>query len=151
MSGPDAGFLLSCFIHFLLVCVLYVTVKVCNGWTYKGICLQNATAQNSADVVPLGCDPYQPNVRWSYSDFYAICRHFSKNPSGCTNYDRDNDGGRCSNYLAIAAFEDNSGPDVWVSYDVFYWNPTSSSNPNCKLLADPPGTVIYACNLSPKV
>ena len=102
------------------------------------------SSYSSSDQVVSGCQIYQPTLTWNKQDYEAICSHVTGQNSSHT-IDTDSDGGRCSNYQALLAFEGNTNPDVWVNAKSFTWSPTSSSAGNCKLIANPPGYIVYAC------
>ena len=118
----------------------------CGGWLYKNICLRSSTTSSNSDNIPSGCNAYQPSLSWGYNDYVAICQHFG-GQSACTSVDYDSDGGRCSNFRAILAYEHNHQPnnDVWVSRNTFAWTPVTGSTQSCSLMPNPPGTVVYAC------
>jgi cysteine-rich repeat protein len=115
----------------------------CSGWTYKGVCLMASTMSGNQDYVPSGCKPYQPVAGWGQSDYVAICEHFKAGGTTCGAVDMDADGGRCGNFQAIASWESNTNPDVWVHQATFSWQPTSGSQ-NCNLYSAT-GRVVYAC------
>ena len=120
-----------------------VSTLACSGFLYKGICLRAVKTSSSSDQIPSGCNAYQPSLSWTRTDFTAICRNFGG--ANCDQVDTDVDGGRCSNYRAVLAYETNTGPDVWVASATFTWNPVSSGSPNCALIAHGSGAIVYAC------
>ena len=137
-------FVILTYIHVLLLFFTAGPVP-CPGFFYKGICLQAVNSTVSQDNVPTNCAAYQPIQSWTRFDYDAICQFFSRSAKCSGSIDRDRDGGRCSNYQALLAFESNTFPDVWVHARTFSWYPSDSLSPNCELLADPPGVIVYAC------
>ena len=142
----------------LLILLLYVAFvyfaamtpvlpDTCSGFFHRGICLRHSTTSTgTSDVIPVGCTPYQPNLNWTKLDYDAICQQIT---TSCTMVDTDWNGGRCSNFKAILAFESNTVPDVWVHRNTFSWDPsTSSIADDCQLVSNPPGIIVYACRLS---
>ncbi len=119
----------------------------CNGTIYKGICLMHSALSGESDKVPGGCTPYQPSVKWGKADFEAICKIFSPKFGwnvNCTGVDMDADGGLCTNFKAIAAWEGNTSPDVWLRNPTFSWKPTNGSQ-NCKIFSLAQTAAVYAC------
>jgi len=119
-----------------------------SGWFYKGLCLRASLVNSSADSVPNGCVPHQPVLTWGQTEYLDICNHFSAAFSisvSCASVDTDADGGLCTNYQALVAWESIVGnsPDIWLHDNAFNWNPKTSSN--CTLVANTPGIVTYAC------
>lgn len=119
-----------------------------NGWVYKGLCLRAVKQTFSGDMQPSGCRAYQPSLAWDFSDYVSICQHF-RGRLACGSIDYDRHGGRCSNFQAILAYENQhqSNEDVWVHRSTFAWNPSHSSSPDCQLVPNPPSTVVYACRV----
>ena len=119
----------------------------CSGFFHRGICLRHSTTSTgTSDIIPAGCTPYRPNVNWTKSDYDTICQRI-EGSSACTFVDTDRNGGLCSNFKAILAYESNSLPDVWVNNVTFSWDPATFGTDDCQLVADPPGTIVYACEL----
>ena len=133
---------------FLFAFMLYfVACTVCTGFIYRGYCLRSAGGfAGDVPTVP-GCIPVTPNLSWNYTDYIAICNYFSSSSTVCSNVDFDFNGGRCNNYPALLAFEENSSPDVWVASNVFTWRPSTALSTDCQLLSDT-GTVVYMCQFT---
>ena len=115
----------------------------CSGWLYKGVCLMANDLSSNAEAIPNGCTPDQPNTGWGIDDYVSICNHFQAAGTTCSSVDTDADGGLCNNFKAIASWESNANPDVWVHTSTFAWNPTTG-NQNCNLYSAV-GKVVYAC------
>ena len=118
------------------------------GYYHRGICLKKVSVTRyTPSIIPNNCLIYQPrNVQWAKSDYDAVCTFFSGSSSGCTSVDYDRNGGRCLNSQATLAYENNNNPDVWVNSNTFTWSPVSSGRaPDCQVITNPPGTVVYAC------
>ena len=135
------------FLLSILCCCFFSLLASCAGHMYKGYCLQAAVGRRGQSPVPAGCTvKTTPSLSWTYSDYLAICHMFATSTTTCSNIDQDRNGGRCSNYPALLAFENNGNPDVWVSASRFSWRPTYSFTtlPDCVLLSGT-GTVVYMC------
>ncbi|XP_065191751.1 uncharacterized protein LOC135822844 [Sycon ciliatum] len=116
-------------------------------WLYKGVCLMSSLTTTNADKVPAGCNDYHPLGSWTKSDYISICVHYLGNTQLCGNVYSDYDGGRCSNFRATLGFSNQGGDtNVWVSSTTFSWDPAARPTPSCKLVGDPPGTIVYACS-----
>ncbi|MBM4346219.1 MAG: DUF4215 domain-containing protein [Deltaproteobacteria bacterium] len=119
--------------------------KPCSGgWMYDGVCLKSNTLSANADAVPGGCTPYQPVKNWQKADYVNICNQFKVQGTTCETPDTDADGGLCANYQALASWENNSTPDVWLNKASFNWT-WVGGNPNCSLKSDFASVVVYAC------
>ena len=116
---------------------------------YKGIKLVSTHAgggSRSTGVTrpPSDCKVYVPTgLGWDKADYNAIGNMFGGS-SNINNVDMDADGGKCTNYDALMAYENNGSPDVWNHASVFNWSPVSGSQ-NCNVVADHATTVVYAC------
>ncbi len=119
--------------------------KPCTGgWVYDGVCLKSNTLTASADAVPNGCTPYQPAKTWQKADYVNICNQFKVAGTTCETPDTDTDGGLCANFQAIAAWENNATPDLWLHKASFNWTWVSGA-PSCNLKSDAASVVVYAC------
>ena len=120
-----------------------------NQWEYKGFQLCGVQVGNiNADAVPSGCSPLQPSTGWGQSDFVAVCQHFMSafggSPAACNSVDMDADGGLCTNFQAIAGWEYNSNPDVWLRSPTFSWQPTNGGQ-TCAITNDSSNILVYSC------
>lgn len=119
--------------------------KPCSGgWVYDGICLKSNALGSNADAIPSGCTPYQPAKTWQKTDYVNICNQFKAAGTTCETPDTDADGGLCANFQAIASWENNATPDVWLHKSSFNWT-WVNGGPNCNLKSDAPSVVVYAC------
>jgi len=119
--------------------------KPCSGgWVYDGVCLKSNALNSNADAVPAGCTPYQPTKTWQKADFISICNHFKTAGTVCEIPDTDADGGLCANFQAIASWENQATPDVWLHKTSFNWT-WVNGGPICNLWSNTPSVVVYAC------
>jgi cysteine-rich repeat protein len=114
------------------------------GWVYDGICLKAANLTSNGDAVPAGCDPYQPAKTWQKADLLNICNQFKVAGTDCNSPDTDADGGLCNNFQAIASWENNATPDMWLHKNTFNFTWVSGSQA-CNLKSDAASVVVYAC------
>jgi len=114
------------------------------GQMYKGICFKATPLERNADQFPEGCTAWQPEKAWGEDDWWKLAQLFKTMPMSA-NVDRNNFGGRCSNFEAVAAFtQDLSGSKVWVNRKTFEFNPTGTGR-DCNLRHGDSTLGVYAC------
>mmetsp|Transcript_30044 Transcript_30044/g.47108 ORF Transcript_30044/g.47108 Transcript_30044/m.47108 type:complete len:356 (-) Transcript_30044:2506-3573(-) len=114
------------------------------GQIFKGICFKSSELEGNADAFPEDCKPWQPHEAWNQADWWKLASMFRTQPM-TPNIDRGSEGGRCSNFEAVASFtQDAVATKVWVNSKSFSFTPTGAGR-SCDL-SNGEGTIaVYAC------